>query len=132
MKPAFANAGRSGLTQEVRVAKTTSSYDLQLIEKRTMQESKINEMPSPGPKIINPVEQKAPGNLQRQIELGKAPKGVERADKGRGDFEKDHVHFSDGSALNYDGTWKHGRRDLTREEMYWLKENGWNLPRINL
>ncbi len=132
MKPAFVNAGRSGLTQEVRIGKTASSYDLQRIEKRTIQESKISETPSQGPKIINSIEQKTPGNLQRQIELGKAPKGVERADKGRGDFEKDHVHFNDGSALNYDGTWKHGQRDLTREEIGWLKENGWNLPRGKL
>ena len=70
-------------------------------------------------------EKKTPGNLQKQIEQGKAPKSVDRADKGRGPYEKDHLHFKDESALNSDGTWKHGERDLTREEINWLQKNGW-------
>lgn len=45
-----------------------------------------------------------------------------RVDKGRGVFEKDHVHFKDGSALNSDSTWKHGGKDLTRQESDWLKK----------
>ena len=64
-------------------------------------------------------EKKTPGNLQKQIEQGQAPKSVDRADKGRGPYEKDHLHFKDESALNSDGTWKHGNREVTRQEIEW-------------
>lgn len=46
-----------------------------------------------------------------------------------GDFEKDHVHFKDKSALNNDGTWKHGKRDLTNKEKEWLRNHNWELPK---
>lgn len=42
--------------------------------------------------------------------------------------EQDHVHFSDGSALNYDGTWKHGGKNLTTKEIRWLEKFNWTLP----
>jgi hypothetical protein len=42
--------------------------------------------------------------------------------------EKDHVHFKDGSALNRDGSWKHGARVLTGRESSWLMKHGWRLP----
>ena len=38
-----------------------------------------------------------------------------------------HVHFKDGSALNKDGTWKHGNGKLTNEQKQYLKQNGWNI-----
>ena len=71
---------------------------------------------------------KSPGNLQRQVEKGQAPKSVDRVDKGRGPFEKDHIEFKSGDALNQDGTWKHGGRELTGEEAEWVQKNGWNPP----
>lgn len=80
------------------------------------------------PNDPNNKEKKTPGNLQKQIEQGKAPKSVDRADRGRGPYEKDHLHFKDESALNSDGTWKHGNRELTRQEIEWLQKNGWNPP----
>jgi RHS repeat-associated protein len=70
-----------------------------------------------------------PGNLQKQVEQKKAPKSVDRVDRGRGDFEKDHIHFDNGSALNYDGTWKHGEKLLTNEEIQWILKNGWSVPK---
>ena len=54
--------------------------------------------------------------MNDKAKRGQAPQDVDRVDKGRGDFEKDHVHFKDGSALNNDGTWKHRKRDLTNKE----------------
>lgn len=71
---------------------------------------------------------KSPGNLQKQVEKGQAPKSVDRVDKGRGPFEKDHIEFKDGRALNQDGTWKHGEGGLTNEESDWVTKNGWNPP----
>lgn len=41
--------------------------------------------------------------------------------------EQDHVHFKDGSALNKDGTWKHGNGKLTNEQKQYLKQNGWEI-----
>mgnify|MGYP003299892717 CR=1 FL=1 len=70
---------------------------------------------------------KSIGHLQQDVEKGTCPKGIKRFDKGRGFKEQDHVHFKDNSALNKDGTWKHGKRDLTKDEMKYLKENGWNI-----
>ena len=72
------------------------------------------------------------GDMQKQVEKGKAPNSVDRVDKGRGSFEKDHVHFkgkNGGSALNSDGTWKHGSKELTNAEKKWLQKNGWSLPK---
>ncbi len=71
------------------------------------------------------VERKKPGNMQKQVEKNQAPKSARRVDQGRRSHEKDHVHFEDGSALNVDGTWKHGNRKLTKAEVEWLLKNGW-------
>lgn len=68
------------------------------------------------------------GNMQKQVERNQAPKSVDRVDRARRPYEKDQVHFKDGSALNHDGTWKHGNRVLTNAEKEWLTENGWTLP----
>lgn len=48
---------------------------------------------------------------------------ISRANKG----EQPHVHFKDGSALNKDGTWKHGHGKLTNEQKQYLKQNGWDI-----
>jgi hypothetical protein len=69
------------------------------------------------------------GNMQKQVERDQAPRSVDRVDKARFPHEKDQVHFEDGSALNYDGTWKHGGRPLTNTEKEWLQENGWTVPK---
>ncbi len=67
--------------------------------------------------------------MQKQVEKGQAPKSVDRVDKGVGPNEQDHIHFDDGSALNDDGTWKHGGRPLTNSEKNWVTDNGWNPPK---
>lgn len=77
----------------------------------------------------------SPNQMEKQVERGQAPKSVSRVDRGKGPFEKDHVHFKDGYALNKNGTWKHdgegvkqGGRSLTKDEKSWLEENGWQTP----
>jgi hypothetical protein len=65
---------------------------------------------------------------QKAIERGKAPKTVIRADKGRVPGEQDNIHFNDGSAINRDGTWKHGGRSLTNPEKKFLQESGFKIP----
>ena len=72
--------------------------------------------------------QKSLNQLQREIFTGKAPKGITRLDKGELKHnEQPHMHFKDGSALNKDGTWKHGKGKLTNEQLQYLKQNGWNV-----
>ena len=46
--------------------------------------------------------------MQRQVEKGQAPKGVDRVDKAEPNIpnSKPHIHFGeDEAALNQDGTW---------------------------
>ena len=75
---------------------------------------------------------KSINQLQKEVNSGKAPKGIERFDKGKILNEQDHVHFSKdsgGGALNMDGTWKHESvgNPLTNKIIKYLKENGWKI-----
>jgi RHS repeat-associated protein len=67
--------------------------------------------------------------MNKGISQGSAPRGITRVDKGKIKGEQDHVHFSNGAALNKDGTWKHGSTDLTSAQKDWLRDNGWRLPK---
>ena len=72
----------------------------------------------------------SPNQMQKTVERGQAPKGIERVDKGNPDlFEQPHVHFQNGAALNKDGTWKHGNALLTDDQTKWLQDNEWALPK---
>jgi len=66
--------------------------------------------------------------MNRQVQRGAAPRGVKRIDIGKVMGEQDNIHFDDGSALNRDGTWKHGERTLTNAQKEWLTKGGWKLP----
>ena len=68
------------------------------------------------------------GNMQKQVERGQAPRDVERVDRARAPFEKDHIALKDGRSLNWDGTWKHGAGSITRAVADWLVRNGWTPP----
>jgi len=71
---------------------------------------------------------KSVNQMQKQVEKGDAPRGIKRVDKGNPDHgEQDHVHFDDDSALNRDGTWKHGSGSLNRSQESWLRGNGWRI-----
>ncbi len=71
----------------------------------------------------------SPNQMQKAVERGQAPKGIERVDKGNPDlFEQPHVHIQGGAALNKDGTWKHGNTHLTEDQKKWLQDNEWSLP----
>ena len=70
----------------------------------------------------------SPSQLNRDIRKGKAPNTVDRADSPRISYEKPHVHFKSGDALNSDGTWKHGGRPLSNAEKSWLTSHGWAFP----
>lgn len=57
--------------------------------------------------IEKAIDAKSINQLNDIIKRGKAPKNIIRFDNPKIHSEKPHVHFSDGTALNKDGTWKH-------------------------
>jgi hypothetical protein len=71
--------------------------------------------------------------MNMEVKRGTAPRGITRVDKGKVKGEQDNVHFSNGSALNRDGTWKHlpqkGAPILTNAQREWLQKNGWSVPK---
>ena len=79
--------------------------------------------------VHNECKPKSAGNMQKQVEAGQAPKGVAAVHKAHTlPHGKPHVHFSDGTSLNYDGTIHDklgGIPKLTRAIRNWLEKNGW-------
>ena len=73
----------------------------------------------------------SPNQMNKAILTGKAPRGIKRVDTGKIPGEQTHVHFEDGSALNIDGTWKHGGTAITNKQSAWLRKNGWTVPNGN-
>jgi len=73
----------------------------------------------------------SPGNMQRQVERGQAPKDVDMvhdAHLSNVPNQQPHVHFKDGTAMNMDGTIhdaKGGIPKITRAIAKWLQKNGW-------
>ena len=70
----------------------------------------------------------SPNQMQKQVERGQAPKGVVRVDNPKVPGQQPHVHFSDGTSLNIDGSVhdaKNGIPNLTNEIRIWLEKNGW-------
>ena len=75
----------------------------------------------------NSAKEKSMNQLQQDVSRGKAPKGITDFHTGKIPGEQDHVHFKDGSALNKDGTWQHGKGNLTNDQKQYLKQNGWDI-----
>jgi hypothetical protein len=95
------------------------------------------EYKEPGTRPVS--SESSPGGVARgpsanqmnsEIQRGQAPRTVERVDTGKITGEQTHVHFDDGSALNFDGTWKHGpdrggTHTISNAERDWLRRHGW-------
>ena len=72
------------------------------------------------------------GRMQREVERGRAPRDVDRVDKGNPSDPGDahpHVELKDGRALRRDGTWKHAEGEVSRAIGDWLKMHGWEVPK---
>jgi hypothetical protein len=63
--------------------------------------------------------------MQLEVERNQAPKDVDRVDGAHTTNQKPHVHFKDGTALNFDGTSHHGIPRLTNAIREWLLKHGW-------
>ena len=78
---------------------------------------------------VGKTSSKSRNQLNKDVERGKAPKGIDRFDNSHTKGGQEHVHFKDGSALNKDGSWKEGTYDLTRKQIEYLKNNGWTIKK---
>lgn len=83
--------------------------------------------------VHNACKPTSQNQMQRQVERGQAPNTVDRVDPahtpGVGNSQP-HVHFTDGTALNQDGTIHdafNGVPKMTRKVVDWLTKNGWSV-----
>ncbi|CAF1929527.1 unnamed protein product [Rotaria magnacalcarata] len=83
-------------------------------------------------KLYNLTMSSTVNQMDQERKRSQAPATVKRVDGASTNIgdSQDHVHFTDGSALKRDGTWKHGpERNLSREERKWLiDKHGWTSP----
>lgn len=68
--------------------------------------------------------------MQRKVERGQAPKGIGRFDTAEKSVpaSQDHVHFSDGTSMNVDGSVQDaasGVPRISRKIGNWLEKHGW-------
>ena len=72
--------------------------------------------------------------MQKQVERGQAPEGVDRVDKPHVPGQQPHVHYEDGTASNVDGSTHDmgkGTPNPSKEIRGWLLENDWKPPKAN-
>ena len=65
------------------------------------------------------------------IKKGKAPKTIDRIDKAKIIYEKDHIHFKEDFSINRDGSFKHKPnkiRKLTNKEKFFFKQINFTIP----
>ena len=80
--------------------------------------------------VHNTCEKKptSPNQMQKQVERGQAPSTVVRVDNPKIPGQLPHIHFSDGTAMNIDGSVHdamRGLHTLTNSERIWIFKNGW-------
>ena len=71
------------------------------------------------------------GKIQQDVNKGRAPMSVDRVDPPHESGGKPHVHFNDKSAINYDGSSRHGSHKITREEKKFFNKYGWSFKKEN-
>ena len=82
--------------------------------------------------VHNSCKRTSPRQMQKQVERGQAPKGVERVDTAHvsgAPNQYPHVHFTDGTSLNWDGSIHdkaNGIPVLTQKIIAWLSKNNWS------
>ena len=84
------------------------------------------------PVLVHNYKPQNQNRMQNDIERGRAPRGIDRVDKPHNPNapnQKPHVHFSDGTSMNYDGTVHddhNGIHNITNNEKKWLESFGWS------
>ena len=62
--------------------------------------------------------------MQHLINSGQAPSSVTYVHNGF-QGQQPHVHFSDGTAMNFDGSAHHGNPNPNISTIRWLNSHGW-------
>ncbi len=104
----------------------TASVGAAMVGHGTMMMAKAAENLGNNKPDTGNLEPRSANQLQKEVERGKAPKGIDRFDGQKGD-QLPHVHFKDGAALYNDGTWRHNSHKLSRKEIKYLERNGWKV-----
>jgi RHS repeat-associated protein len=84
-----------------------------------------------GDAIVLVHNRSTPNKMQQEVRKGKAPADVEAVHRQHTPVTKDHVHFCDGTACNYDGTPSHGGNGAPKPSeaaRKWLESHGWVPP----
>ena len=69
-----------------------------------------------------------PSRMQREVEKGQVPREVDSVHNPHVNGQKPHVHFKDGTSMNYDGTIHDklgGEPKITQAIAKWLGGHGW-------
>ena len=72
----------------------------------------------------------SPNQMNKQVEKGQAPRGVQRVDNPDAQYSEPHIHFDDGTSITQSGKIhdaSHGTPNLTKPILEWLHNNGWCL-----
>ena len=84
------------------------------------------------PVLVHNYKPENRNRMQKAVERGQAPKEIDRVDpphNPNAPEQKAHVHFSDGTAMNYDGTKhdkKHGIPNISSKVKKWLESYDWS------
>ena len=84
------------------------------------------------PVLVHNYNPKNRNRMQNEVERGRAPKEIDRIDPPHNPNvpdQKPHVHFKDGTSINYDGTphdENHGIPNITKKVAKWLESFDWS------
>ena len=84
------------------------------------------------PVLVHNYNPKNRNRMQNEVERGRAPKEIDRIDPPHNPNvpdQKPHVHFKDGTSMNYDGTphdENHGIPNITKKVAKWLESFDWS------
>lgn len=75
----------------------------------------------------------SPNRLQREVERGRAPRGVTRVDPANPDVpgSQPHIHYDDGTSSNLDGSVHDAHRGYPNPSnriRRWIESHGWTAP----
>ena len=76
------------------------------------------------PMVANGCGYTSVNQMQHLITSGQAPSSITFVHNGF-QGQQPHVHFSDGTAMNLDGSPHHGNPQPTVKTMEWLNNHGW-------
>ena len=74
----------------------------------------------------------SPGEMQKEVERGQAPKDVDRVDRGHVEGQDPHVYYKDGTSSTQTGgvhDAHKGQPNPPKKTKRWLEKHNWNPPK---